>query len=211
MLRRTGDRLLALRVAITEYRRRVLDAPRLRRAASDLLTRPALYWVLAAVFAIRVVVLTILNSARPDAEGMWEGAHAYLTNPGHMYDQAAQYLALTHVIAPPGTLYAFVSPPAVALLAVPVALMPKAVGVQARTVIDALALIRSLVLLYRVAATTTRLAGPVFWLVAAYFPPLFADVSAGQRCGGALLGAIASISFESSPPVLAGALGRLTS
>src|SRR5260370_22722967 len=166
MLRRTGDRLFALRVAITEYRRRVLDAPRLRRAASDLLTRPALYWVLAAVFGLRVIVLTILNSARPDAGGMWEGAHAYLTNPGHMYDQAAQYLALTHVIAPPGTLYAFVSTPAVALLAVPVALMPKAVGVQVWTVIDAVAVIGALMLLYRVAATRNRLAGLLFWLVA---------------------------------------------
>ena len=182
-----------------------------RRAAVDVLTRPALYWALAAIFALRVVVLTVLNSARPDAEGMWEGAHAYLTNPGHMYDQAAQYLALTHVIAPPGTLYAFVSPPAVALLAVPVALMPKAVGVQLWTVIDALAVLSGLFLLYRMAATRNRLAGPVFWLVAAYFPPLFADVSAGQRGGVALLGAMASIWFESSRPGLAGALGGLAS
>jgi Glycosyltransferase family 87 len=186
-------------------------AGRASRAAADLLTRPVFYWALAAVFALRVIVLTILNSARPDAEGMWEGAHAYLTNPAHMYDQAAQYLALSHVIAPPGTLYAFVSPPAVALLAVPVALLPKAVGIQVWTVIDALALLAGLWILYRVAATRNRLAGPVFWLVAAYFPPLFADVSAGQRGGVALLGAMASIWFESSRPTLAGVFGGLAS
>ena len=44
-----------------------------------LLTRPALYWALAAVFWIRVVVLTVLTPRRPDTEGMWEGARAYLT------------------------------------------------------------------------------------------------------------------------------------
>ena len=183
----------------------------MRRAAADLLSRPAMYWTLSVVFALRVIVLTILSSKRPDAEGMWEGAHAYLTNPSHMYDQAAQYLALTHVIAPPGTLYAFVSPPAVALLAVPVAFLPKAVGIQVWTVVDALALLGGLLLLYRVAATRNRIAGPVFWLVAAYFPPLFADVGAGQRGGVTLLAAMASIWFESTRPSLAGALGGLAS
>ena len=87
---------------------------RLRRAAADLFTRPVLYWALAAVFWVRVVVLTVVTPRRPDAEGMWEGAHAYLTNPTHMYDAAAAYLARSHVIAPPGSLDAFVSPPAVA-------------------------------------------------------------------------------------------------
>ena len=103
----------------------------MRRAAAELLTRPILYWALAVIFGLRVLVLSIINSSRPDAEGMWEGAHAYLTNPAHMYDAAAQYLALSHVIAPPGTLYAFVSPPPVALLAVPVALLPKAAATLA--------------------------------------------------------------------------------
>ena len=61
----------------------------MRRAAREVFTRPAFYWVLAAVFAARVVVLSIVNHDRPDAEGMWEGAHAYLTDPAHMYDAAA--------------------------------------------------------------------------------------------------------------------------
>ncbi len=183
----------------------------MRRAAADLLARPAFYWTLAAVFALRVIVLTVINSKRPDAEGMWAGARAYITDPAHMYDQAAQYLTLSHEIAPPGTLYAFVSPPAVALLAVPVALLPKDLGVQLWTAVDGLALLCGLLLLYRVAATRNRIAAPVFWLVAAYFPPLFADVSAGQRGGLALLGAMASIWFESNRPVLAGALGGLAS
>jgi hypothetical protein len=183
----------------------------LRKAAADLLTRPALYWALAAIFALRVIVLSVVNHARPDAEGMWEGARAYVTNPAHMYDAAAQYLQISHVIAPPGTLYAFVSPPPVALLAVPVALLPRDVGIQVWTVIDAAALLGGLFLLYRIACRTSSVAAPVFWLIAAYFPPLFADVSAGQRGGVALLGAMASIWFEAKRPAAAGVLGGLVS
>jgi hypothetical protein len=182
---------------------------RLRRAAVDLFTRPALYWVLAAVFWIRVVVLTALVSHRPDTEGMWEGAHAYLTNPAHMYDAAANYLARTHVIAPPGGLDAFVSPPPVAVLAIPVALLPKSVAVPVWTALDGAALLGSLVLVYLVLAPRHRLAGPIFWLIAAYFPPLFADVSAGQRGGVLFLGAAASIWLESGRPTLAGVVGGL--
>lgn len=186
----------------------------LKKAAADVLTRPALYWTLAAVFAVRVAVLSIVNHSRPDAEGMWEGARAYLTNPAHMYDEAARYLAISHVIAPPGTLSAFVSPPPVALLAIPVALLPRDAGVQVWTVVDAAALIAGLFLLYRIARREqagSAVAAPVFWLVAAYFPPVFADVSAGQRGGVALLGAMASIWFESSRPGLGGVFGGLAS
>ena len=181
------------------------------RAAREVFTRPAFYWALAAIFGLRVVVLTILNHTRPDAEGMWEGARAYLTNPAHMYDAAAQYLAASHVIAPPGTIYAFVSPPPVAVIAIPVALLPKALGVQVWTAIDGLSLLTGLFILYRIACRANTVAAPVFWTVAMYFPPVFADVSAGQRGGIALLGAMASIWFESRRPVLAGALGGLAS
>jgi hypothetical protein len=182
-----------------------------RRAAADLFSRPAFYWALAAVFGLRVAVLSMINNKRPDAEGMWEGAHAYLTNPAHMYDAAAQYLAASHVIAPPGTIYAFVSPPPVALLAIPVALLPKDAGVQLWTAIDAAALLSGLFILYRVARSTSNLAAPVFWVIAMYFPPVFADISAGQRGGVALLGAMASIGLESRRPWIAGALGGLAS
>jgi Glycosyltransferase family 87 len=184
---------------------------RLRQAAAEILTRPALYWALAGVFWLRVIVLSALVPRRPDAEGMWEGAHAFLTDPSHMYNAAAAYLAQTHVIAPPGVLAAFVSPPPVAILAIPVALLPRAVGVEVWTVIDALALLAALLFLYRALAIKHRLAQPAFWLVAAYFPPLFADVSAGQRGGVILLGAMASIWLESSRPALAGAVGGFVS
>jgi hypothetical protein len=182
---------------------------RLRRAAADVFSRPALYWTLAAIFWIRVVVLTVIVPRRPDAELLWEGAHAYLTNPMHMYDAAAAYLASTHLIAPAGGLDSFVSPPPVAALALPIALLPKGIGVQAWTALDSIAMAAGLVLLYRVVATRHRVGRPVFWLIAAYFPAVFADMSAGQRGGIILLGAMASIWVESSRPVVAGALGGL--
>jgi hypothetical protein len=184
---------------------------RLRQAAAEVLTRPALYWALAGVFWLRVIVLSAVVPRRPDAEGMWEGARAYLTDPSHLYDAAAAYLAQTHVIAPPGTLAAFVSPPPVALLALPVALLPRGVGVEVWTAIDAIALLAGLLLLYRTLRITNRLAQPAFWLIAAYFPPLFADISAGQRGGVILLGAMASIWLESRRPALAGVVGGMVS
>ncbi len=180
---------------------------RLRRAAADVLSRPALYWSIAVLFGLQRLFWTVVAPRRYDAEGMWEGAHAYLTNPSHMYDAAADYLARVHIIAPPGGIDAFVSPPPVALLAVLIAWLPRSAGAQAWTLIDAAALVLALVLLYRVLATRDRVARPVFWLAAAYFPPLFADVSAGQRGGVLLALAMASVWFERGRPALAGAFG----
>ena len=181
----------------------------LKRAAADVFTRPALWWAIAVVFWIRVGVLTVLTPRRADAEGMWEGARAYLQFPSHMYDSAADYLARLHIIAPPGGLEAFVSPPAVAALAAPIALLPKPIGVQVWTAIDAIALVLALLLLYRTIGSGHRLAQPFFWLVAGYFPPLFADVLAGQRGGVLLAGAMASIWLERNRPSLAGVAGGL--
>src|SRR5258708_21122497 len=67
----------------------------------------------------------------------------------------------------------------------------------------------ALFLLYRLVATRHPLARPLFWLVAAYFPPLFSDVVAGQRGGILLLGATASIALEANRPALAGVVGGL--
>ncbi|HKW73478.1 MAG TPA: glycosyltransferase family 87 protein [Candidatus Dormibacteraeota bacterium] len=182
---------------------------RLKLAATDLFSRPLLYWALAAIFGLWRAILTIAIPRRFDAEGMWEGAHAYLTDPSHMYDAAANYLARLHIIAPPGGLDAFVSPPPVAVLAIPVALLPRQVGAQVWTAVDSLALLIALLLLYRTLATKNRLARPVFWFAAAYFPPVFADVSAGQRGGVLLALAMGSVWLERNRPALSGAVGGL--
>jgi hypothetical protein len=184
---------------------------RLGRAAGDLLSRPALWWAIAAVFWLRVAILSALTPRRPDAELMWRGARAYLTDPAHMYDSAAAYISRLHIIAPPGGLESFIGPPPLAALAVPVALLPMNVGILVWTCIDAAAMLIALALLYRVTAGRHPLARPVFWLVAGYFPPLFADISAGQRGGVLLLGAMASIWLEASRPTLAGVAAGLAS
>ena len=182
---------------------------RLGRAARDVLTRPLLYWMIAALFALQRLFFIVTTPRRFDAEGMWEGAHAYLTDPSHMYDQAADYLARLHIIPPPGGLDAFVSPPTVAVLAVPVALLSRSVGVQVWTALDAAALVVALALLYRVISTRDRLARPIFWLAAAYFPPLFADVIAGQRGGVMLALAMTSVFLERTRPAIAGLVGGI--
>lgn len=182
---------------------------RLRRAAADILCRPALYWTIAGIFALQRLLFVVVTPRRLDAEGMWEGAHAYLTNPAHVYDQAAAYLSRLHIIAPPGGLDAFVSPPPVAALAIPVALLPKQLGVQVWTAIDAAALLIGLWLLFRVLSTRDRVARSVYWLAAAYFPPLFADVLAGQRGGILLALAMTSVWLERSRPAIAGFFGGL--
>ena len=184
---------------------------RLGRAAADVLSRPALWWAIAALFWLRVAILTTLTPRRPDAELMWRGARAYLTDPAHMYDAAADYLWHLHVIAPPGGLDSFIGPPPLAVLAIPIAQLPMGVGVQVWTGIDAAAMLIALILLYRLLAGRHPLARPAFWLVAGYFPPMFADVSAGQRGGVLLLGAMASIWLEASRPTLAGVAGGLVS
>jgi len=190
--------------------RAVVDAfLRLGRAAADVLARPALSWAIAAAFWLRVAILTALPPTRNDAEGMWEGAHAYPTDPSHMYDAAARYIARFHILAPPAGLDEFVSPPPLAALAAPVALLPRNVAVQVWTAIDSAAVLVALFLLYRLVASRHPLARPAFWLVAAYFPPLFSDIVAGQRGGILLLGAIASIALEASRPALAGTAGGI--
>jgi hypothetical protein len=182
---------------------------RFRRAAADVFGRPALYWVLAGVFALQRAFFTVIAPRRFDAEGMWEGAHAYLTDPGHMYEPAADYLARLHIIAPPGGLNAFVSPPPVAALVAPIALLPRGVGAQVWTAIDAATMLLALWLLFRVVGSRDRVARAAFWLAAFYFPPLFADVSAGQRGGVLLVLAMASVWLERNRPALAGIAGGI--
>src|SRR5260370_13001924 len=126
-----------------------------------------------------------------------------------MSDAAAEYLARVHVIAPPGGLESFIGPPPLAALAIPIAQLPIDVAVQVWTGLDAAAMLSAVVLLYRLLAGRHPLARPAFWLVAGYFPPLFADVSAGQGGGVLLLGAMASTWLEAPRPVLAGAAGGL--
>lgn len=100
----------------------------------------------------------------------------------------------------------FLGPPAQVLLAAPFALLPEQAAVQLWTAVDAAALAAALYLLDR----HLRLRGAArafYWLLAAWFPPLFAELDAGQRGGAILLAALAALALAGTRPVLAGIAG----
>src|SRR5439155_22904600 len=118
------------------------------------------------------------------------------------YDHTTAAIARLHTFPVAGG-PDILGPPPVAYLAAPFALLPLDIGVALWTLTDAVAMILGLYLLF-VRLRPAGIARPLFWLVAAYFPPLFADVDAGQRGGVILLLAAASIRFEPVRPALAG-------
>jgi hypothetical protein len=178
-----------------------------RAAAADFFSRPAFYWWLAAIFGIRAAVLAALPNARPDASSFLLSGRALLADPAHLYDHTAAAIAQLHTFPLAGG-PDLLGPPPAAYLAAPFALLPLDIGVAVWTAVDALALVAGLYLIYR-RLRPAGVARPVFWLAAAYFPPLFADVYAGQRGGFILLLAALSIHFEPLRPLLAGAFGGL--
>jgi len=185
----------------------IASSLKLRAAAADFFSRPAFYWWLAAIFAIRVAVLAAVPNGRPDAHSFVLAGRTLLTDPAHLYHHTAAEIARLHTFPVAGG-PDLLGPPPAAYLAAPFALLPTDVGVAAWTAVDALALIAGLYLIYR-RLRPTGVSRPVFWLAAAYFPPLFADVYAGQRGGFILFLAALSIHLEPVRPLLAGAFGGL--
>jgi glycosyl transferase family 87 len=181
----------------------------LRAAGADVLTRPLLIWALAVVFAVRDLFFIVLAGRRPDPLGFVAAGRQLLHDPSHLYVPAAEALTRLHALPSPGGLEGLFSPPALAYLAAPFSLLPGDLGWIGWTAFDFVAAVCGLVLLQRVAAPRTPLSRASYWLVAAYFPPLFADLSAGQL-GGIILGlAVLSIYLEAARPALSGLLTGL--
>jgi hypothetical protein len=158
---------------------------------------------MAAIFAVRDLVLALGEDSRPDALALHVAAVRYLYEPAALYAEAAQALAGTGTLPVPG--HGFLYPATAAWLGIPFAALPASVAIVAWTVADAAAMVAALVILYRL-VRPAGLGRPVFWLVAAYFPPLFAEVDAGQ-VGGVLLLLTAGASWALvRRPALAGAL-----
>ena len=165
------------------------------------LTRPWLLWALTGGFALRAVVLNLLAPTRVDGAAFMAAGRAFLHHPQEVYAATAAALAHTGFLPVTGWL----GPPAGAILMAPFALLPRGADLAAWTVCDAAAAVAGLALIASVAAPDGW-RRPLFWLVAAYFPPLFADVDAGQLGGFLVLLTGAALRCSGRRPALAGAL-----
>ena len=162
--------------------------------------RPILWWAIAAVFGVRDVVGNVLTTQRSDASSVIQAGYRWLHDPSAIYADTARHLAQTGLVPVTG----LIRPPAAAMLAAPFTVLPAPWQVPAWTVADALAALAGLYLVQRYVARS-HLERAVFWAVALYSPPLYAEVNAGQIGGFVLLLSCAGlVAFRR--PGLSGAL-----
>lgn len=172
------------------------------------LTRPLLWWAVALVMLVHDVLGNLGGGERPDAISVLQAGGRWLHDPASVYTDAARALAQTGFVPVIG----LIRPPAAAMLAAPFTFLPASWQVPAWTAADGLAALIGLFILQRYIATTP-LERAVFWAVALYSPPLYAEISAGQIGGFLLLPACAAlVTFHRRPGVsgaLAGAAAAL--
>lgn len=165
------------------------------------LPRPLLWWAVAAVFLVRDVVGNLQTVRRPDAESVLQAGHRWLHDPAAIYADTARHLAQTGLVPVTG----LIRPPAAAMLAAPFSVLPASWQVPAWTVSDAIAAAVALYLIQRNMGGAP-LEKAVFWAVALYCPPLYAEVNAGQIGGWVLLFACAGLVVFRRRPALSGGL-----
>jgi hypothetical protein len=168
---------------------------------SRVLARPLLWWAIAFVWLVRDIVGNLGPAGRPDAFSVLQAGGRWLNDPAAIYADTARHLAQTGLVPVIGLL----RPPVAAMLAAPFTFLPAAWQIPAWTLVDAVAALAGLLLLQRLVATTWLEKG-VFWAVALYFPPLYAEINAGQIGGFVLLPACAALVTARSRPLLSGAL-----
>jgi hypothetical protein len=165
------------------------------------LTRPLLWWAVAVVMLLHDVLGNLSGATRPDAASVLQAGYRWLHDPAAIYAETARHLAQTGLVPVTG----LIRPPAAAMLAAPFTFLPGSWQVPTWTAADALAALIGLFLLQRAIATTS-LERAVFWAVALYAPPLYAEINAGQIGGFVLLPACAALVVSGSRPRLSGAL-----
>jgi glycosyl transferase family 87 len=149
-----------------------------RQRLAFVLTREWLLWFLVAVFWLRLAFFVLADPVRPDGAAIIAAGGDFLHHPGHLYTAAAAFLARTGYMAP----FGWSGPPGAMLLVAPFAMLPPRPALGLWTLADAVAILAGLWLLY----SATRPAAwrrPLFFLTAAYFPPVFAEIDAGQIGG----------------------------
>ena len=149
---------------------------------------PLLWWAIALVMFVHDVIGNLETSARPDASSVLQAGSRWLHDPSAIYLDTARFLAQTGMVPVTG----LIRPPAAAMLAAPFTLLPPGWQVAAWTAADAAAVVLGLWLLQR-ELTRTSLERAMFWAVALYCPPLYADVAAGQIGGFVFLPACAAM------------------
>lgn len=166
-----------------------------------MLGRPLLWWAIAAVWLVRDVYGNVLTTNRSDARSVIQAGDRWLHDPGAIYADTARHLAQTGLVPVTG----LIRPPAAAMLGAPFSLLPSGWQVPAWTAADALAAAIALFLVFQLAAGDP-LERAIFWAVALYAPPLYAEVNAGQIGGWVLLFACAGLAAYRRRPALAGVL-----
>ncbi len=166
-----------------------------------MLARPLLWWTLAAVWLVRDVYGNAVTADRPDASSVLQAGDRWLHDPAAIYADTAAHLARTGLVPVTG----LIKPPAAAMFAAPFSLLPASWQVPVWTAADGLAAVIALFLVQRHIARTP-LEKAVFWTVALYSPPLYAEVNAGQIGGWVLLFACAGLVAFRSRPALSGVL-----
>ena len=172
---------------------------RRRRRGLHALAQPWVVWLLTAVLAARFAIDNLVATDRPDADAFMQAGSNYIHHPAQLYADQAAYLARTGFIP----LHGLLGPPFGAVIAAPFSTLPAGIAVGAFTAVDALCALLALILLDR----TLRPTGSVralYWLIAAYFPPLFADVDAGQFGGYLLLFGVLGIIWVQRRPIASG-------
>ena len=152
------------------------------------LGRPLLWWGVAGAMLVRDVAYNLLPNGRPDAYSVVQAGYRWLHDPAAIYAGTARHLHDTGFVPVVG----LIRPPAVAMLGAPFTVLPGSWQVPAFTFVDALAAVAGLLLVQRF-VTRTPLEAAVFWAIAFYSPPLFAEVNAGQIGGFVLLPACAAL------------------
>src|SRR2546430_3447000 len=143
----------------------------------------------------------VLTTNRPDATSVIQAGYRWLHDPAAIYAETARHLAQTGLFPVTG----LTRPPAAAMLAAPFALLPGWMQVPAWTAADAAAALIGLWIVQRY-VTRTSLEMAVFWAVAFYSPPLYAEVNAGQIGGFVLLLACLGLVTFRHRPALSGVL-----
>jgi hypothetical protein len=175
--------------------------PNVPRLLMRILTMPLLWWALALVFFLRDVIGNLGDERRPDAMSVIQAGGRWLHDPAAIYAETARHLAQTGFVPVTG----LIRPPAAAMLAAPFSLLPSSWQVPAWTAADGLAILIALLFVQRF-ITATALERAVFWAVALYCPPLYAEVNAGQIGGFVLLPACAALVICNRRPVWSGVL-----